>query len=423
MKRRRNIPKLMMQASGALLFALTACSTYNEPQNVALSAPGPFDAALSVEVSSSDSRSTVEKAYGGEVVVWEPEAGLAVLGLQRDGLRPLTADAEPNQAVMYIPEARAEGQRWREVTDSWGGGFTARTGGRSAWSSGGPTTFTENLGFWEQIRLSEAQTLAPALGSGVKVAVIDTGLDLSHPAFAGKLAPASEWRDFVDGDLEPHETSGSNYGHGTGVAGVIAQVAPNATILPIRALNGDGLGDVLNVTVAVVWAVYKGADVINLSLGTDIDLSVLKAVLGYARDRGIIVVASVGNSGDNHIVYPARYGSETVGVGSVNSADIKSAFSAYGPELELLAPGEDIFTPAPGNRVASWNGTSSAAAIVSGALALALGERSSVAPRELSRQLEETADSVSGLPENWAYGEGLGRGRINLEAFLTAVKR
>ena len=415
MWQRRRVRKFLTAQVAWVLLALTACNTYSEPQRALPSSPEQYDASLSVDISASDTRGEIEKAYNGKVVVWEAEAGFAVLGLER-GLRPLSADADPNRDVFHIPEVEAAGQPWQDLIATWGG-FTAQTGGWAAWSSGEPTTFTENLSFWQQLRLSEGQVSAPHLGAGVKVAVIDTGIDLHHPAFSGKLAPTKEWGDFVDGDYYPQEAYGASYGHGTGIAGIITQVAPNATILPLRALGGDGSGDLLNVTVAVAWAVHYGADIINLSLATDTNLKTLEAVVKYARDQGVVLVAAVGNSGDAHIAYPARYDAEVIGVGSVDSADVKSVFSAYGPELELLAPGERVYTPAPGGKVAAWTGTSSATAMVSSALAL--GERH-LSADDLTRRLEANADSIDSLPENWPYGR-LGYGRLNLERFLQTV--
>ncbi len=417
MWQRRNVKKLLATQLAWVLLVLTACNTYSEPQRALPDAPEQFDASLSVEIDASATRAEVERAYDGKIVVWEPEAGFAVLGLER-GLRPLSADADPNRNVFSIPEAKAEGQQWKDMIANWGG-FTAQTGGNSAWSSGEPTTFTENMNFWHQLRLAEGQRDAPRLGAGVKVAVIDTGIDKNHPAFAGKLAPVREWGDFVDGDRNPAEANGSNYGHGTGIAGIITQVAPNATILPLRALGGDGSGDLISVTIAVAWAVYYDADIINLSLSTDTDLRSLESVISYARNNGVLLVASVGNTGEAQVAYPARYDAQVIGVGSVDSSDVKSAFSAYGPELELLAPGESIYTPAPGNRVAAWTGTSSATAMVSGALALALGERH-LSAGDLTRRLESSADTVDNLPGNWPYGR-LGYGRLNLERLLQAV--
>ena len=176
----------------------------------------------------------------------------------------------------------------------------------------------------------------------------------------------------------------------------------------------------MSVSAAVVWAVHYGADIINFSLGTDTDLEALEAVVKYARDQDVLLVASVGNSGDANVTYPARYDPRVLGVGSVDSSDIKSPFSAYGPELELLAPGEAIYTPAPDNKVAAWTGTSSATAMISGAVALALGERH-LSADELTWRMERSADGIGDLPGNWGFD--LKYGRLNLERFLQEVGR
>lgn len=207
------------------------------------------------------------------------------------------------------------------------------------------------------------------------MAVIDTGIDLRHPAFAGRLAPASEWKDYVDGDSYPQEVSGPNYGHGTGVADIIVQVAPNVTILPLRVLGPDGAGDTTDVVAAIDYAVSRGAQVINLSLGTDTDEKALKELVKYALKADVVVVASAGNNGQESVMFPASYKDATIGVGSVNRYDELSSFSAYGKDLSLTAPGESIYTASPDQSVAYWSGTSFAAPIVSGAAALALGER------------------------------------------------
>jgi thermitase len=163
----------------------------------------------------------------------------------------------------------------------------------------------------------------------VKVAVIDTGIDLSHPAFVGKLAPSTEWKDFVDGDATPQEVAGGKgYGHGTSVAGVILQVAPNAVILPVRVLEPGGTGDLDKVIMAVDWAIQKGAKVINLSLGTDVDYAAFKEMINVADTKGIAKIASSGNNGSKGVEVPAKYGTHVIAVGSVSSTGEQSVFSS-----------------------------------------------------------------------------------------------
>ena len=419
--------RLLAALSPFLIAALAACG--NVTTEAPSATPERFDYSLSVEVTPETSRAEVEALYDGKVVSWHPEAGFAVLGLQDRGGLQVQGSSE-NKNVVKAPEVAASSVQgggrsaWSGGRSAWSGGFTAWSGGRSAWSGGEPTTFTENLGYWNQIKLADGQQIAGNLGQGVKVAVIDTGIDLNHPGFAGKLAPSSEWKDFVDGDRYPQEVNGSNYGHGTGVAGVVIQVAPNATILPVRALRPDGSGDVTDVVAAMDWAISQGADIINLSLGTvDYDRSI-QSMVEYAARNKVYVVASAGNSGNHRVTYPAAKGNDSsddtknfvLGVGSVGLGDRKSSFSTYGDQLELLAPGESMLTLAPNRKIAFWDGTSFAAPVVSGALALGYGERldSRDEYEKLADHINSSATDISDQNPDIT----LGFGRLDLKSFL-----
>ena len=404
-----------------LTLLLTACGVGPAPST----APAEFSSVASIDIPADAEQAQIEAQYGGTAVVFRPEAGFAVLAFTRrhDGLTTLSTSA--NQNTFATPEASAGGRSiWGGGRSIWGGGWDTWSSGRSIWGGGAPTTLTQNLGLWDQVNLPEGQSLAPNLGSGVKVAVIDTGIDLSHPAFSGRLAPASEWKDFVDGDNYPQEVAGDAYGHGTGVAGVILQVAPRATILPLRVLGGDGLGDTDDVAAAIDWAFSRGADVINLSLGTTVDVAALQNVINYVTSRGVYVVSSSGNTGDRSVTYPAAnadLGSGdgkylSLGVGSVSSGDKKSGFSTYGDRLELVAPGESLYTPAPDAQVGYWSGTSFAAPIASGALALGAGEKLSSADeyRKLAEHLGASARDISDKNP----GTYLGYGRLDIQAFM-----
>ena len=372
-----------------ILFSLTLAACSDVVPTV--EAPQPsYDLSLSVDINASSVRENIEARYGGDVVVWRPEAGFAILGLHYslstqslDG-----ATVELNQDQVVAPEAQVRASR------VWGGGRLAWSGGRLAWSGGNndfniasePTLSQRNVAAWRQIDLEGGLERAPRAGMGIKVAVIDSGLDLSHPAFTHRLAPAYEWRDFIDGDTYPQEERSEdgddNYGHGTGVAGVVLQVAPQATILPLRVLNTKGVGDITDVAAAIDHAVFWGADVINLSLGTDEDSEVLNQMIAYAAERKVFVVASSGNTGDDRITYPARNaksygqaGTYLLSVGSVNAySGYRSPFSTYGEALEFVAPGEYIYTAFPDQQVGYWSGTSFSAPMITGTLALMLAE-------------------------------------------------
>lgn len=422
--------------AGVLLMLLAACGTVqpatNDPGQVSASAaPTRYEYALTVSITSSDTTSGVEKTYSGKVTVWNLKQGYAVLGLTSTAAAKFSVGGkvlakELNKNALRITENSATAKS--AGFSAWAGGWSAWAGGWSAWAGGDLSALstTENSITWSQIRLAQAQALAPNLGNGVKVAVIDSGIDLSHQAFSGRLAPSADWYDWIDGDATPQEVSGGEgYGHGTSVAGIIAQVAPKAKIMPLRVLDPSGYGDVLNVAAAINWAVSRGAQVINLSIGAQY-LKSLEKEINSATALGVMVVASSGNTGDTNITYPAYfseasglYGDLMVGVGSVNDSDVKSGFSTYGTNLEMLAPGETIYGPAPGNMVAYWSGTSMAAPMVTGALALALGEKaySPSQKKDVALSVASTADRIDS--KNTASLAGLlGSGRLNLERFI-----
>jgi thermitase len=274
--------------------------------------------------------------------------------------------------------------------------------------------------------LTKATRLAPKAGQGVVVAVIDTGVDLTHPAFQNVLTPSSTWWDWVAGDAKPQEEAGGgSYGHGTSVAGIVLQVAPNAKIMPLRVLGPDGSGETANVIAAMDWAVAKGARIINLSLGTTKDKALTRAIDNATR-RGVFVISSAGNTGDQNVTYPASesmaygtIGDLAVGVGSSDLNDKKSRFSTFGwNKIEIVAVGENVSSPAPGGKMAAWSGTSMAAPMVSGGFALALAERNFSDLRSLGEEMAWESDDLT--VSDPTYGVYLG-GRLNLEQFLKTV--
>jgi thermitase len=305
------------------------------------------------------------------------------------------------------------------------------SGGRAyVWSGGTGTVggIPENSAAWNQIGLPAAWAAAPNLGEGVKVAVIDSGIDLQHEMFQGSLvAPADQW-DFVGNDAIPQEEgtfTDEAFGHGTNVAGIVLQMAPHAKIMPLRVLAADGSGDATTVAQAINFAVTHGAQVINLSLGSVEKTDVIQKMIQFATSKGINVIASSGNTGDEHITYPAVYaedkgttGQFSVSVGSVDGKDRKSDFSTYGDKLEVVAPGEKVWGPVPGNLFSYWSGTSMASPMVAGAMALARGQRLIVKPTDLTKSLLATTVNIDKLNHQYEHKVG---GRLDIGAFLQAV--
>jgi thermitase len=442
---RWNLRQLVRAASAALFgFALMAC---NQSPNVGANAASKF--SITVRVSSTEKAAQLESKYNGKVLSWHPEAGFAVLSVRT---RPPSTDAaiqsvDASAGIVkapVVPTANRISRPFRNNTanadnawiggwTSWSGGWTSWSGGWTSWSGGSsiPDLPAENTVPFAQIRLPEAQAISRNFGEGVKVAVIDTGIDLDHPAFEGRLAPASEWKDFVDGDDVPQEVGTVNdhgYGHGTGVAGIILQVAPKATILPLRVLDQNGSGDLDNVIAAIDWAIAKGAQIINLSLGSAVNQDSLTYELDYAVSKQVYVVASAGNDGTlDGITFPAATNTWTnlknyvFGIGSVNSDDILSDFSNYGWGLFGVVPGESIYSAFPGNRTASFTGTSFAAPIFTGALALGLKELPTEAsPGDFRKYFTDTGRAGQIYTENvTARGtSAIGSGRLDVESLI-----
>lgn len=251
-------------------------------------------------------------------------------------------------------------------------------------------------------RLNIRDAHAKTRGAGITVAVIDTGVQLDHPALAANLLPNGY--DFIDGDDDPtDEGDGLDddgdgqideaLGHGSHVAGIVLLVAPEASILPIRALNADGVGEVYGVAMAIEYAVANGADVINLSLGTDLETDLLHDVVRAAAQAGVLVVAAAGNSGSAAPEYPAADPC-AVGVTAVDHESRLAPDAANGPWVDLAAPGESIYSALEAGGYGWWSGTSMAAPFVSGQAALLAAARPDLSLRQLTSVVVVTSDEL-----------------------------
>ena len=213
-------------------------------------------------------------------------------------------------------------------------------------------------------------------GTNIVVAVLDTGIDATHPDIRGRVLPGI---DLVNDDAipqdgpEPGQPDGPEEGHGTHVSGIVLLVAPESKILPVRVLDVDGRGETFMLAYAIDWAVANGADVINLSLGLDADAMVLKTAIANAQRHGVLITAAAGN--DNVVTpqYPAVYPG-VVAVTALDEANHKADFANYGADwIDLAAPGVSITSTIPVSgdiMYAPWSGTSMAVPFVSGAAAL-----------------------------------------------------
>ncbi|MCK5320350.1 S8 family serine peptidase [Candidatus Parcubacteria bacterium] len=246
-------------------------------------------------------------------------------------------------------------------------------------------------------------------GTGIKVAVLDTGIDYNHIEFKENYAGG---RDFVNNDSDPMDDNG----HGTHVAGTIAAenndigvvgVAPEAQIYAYKILNKRGRGDVSTVIAVLDQAIVDEIQVTNNSYGSSLYVEAVKEAFDVAaNDHGMIHIASAGNSGDDlgigdNVGYPARYES-VIAVAATDSDDVRARFSSTGSAVEISAPGVGILSTYPGNRLATMSGTSMASPHVAGTVALML--KSGVSSDDIRERLQNTADDLG--DSNW-YGYGL----------------
>ena len=236
-------------------------------------------------------------------------------------------------------------------------------------------------------------------GQGVTVAVIDTGVDLDHPEFEGRIVSGY---DFVDGDAIPDD----EHNHGTHVAGTIAGandgsgitgVAYDAQIMPVRVLDSDGFGTTEDIISGIRWAANNGADVINLSLGGGGFSQDAFNAIQYATDLGSVVVMAAGNSGLSQPGYPAYYSTHYgIAVGAVDSSSSLANFSNRAGNTIMdyvTAPGVAIYSSIIDGGYSIYSGTSMAAPHVAGVVALLVGYDDSLTPSQIERLISSSSSN------------------------------
>jgi len=260
---------------------------------------------------------------------------------------------------------------------------------------------------WGIKRVGAADAWTRTQGEGVKVAVIDTGIDPTHPDLAGQVAggfsalsgsKSSAWKD--------------DQGHGTHVAGTIAAkrdgkgvvgVAPKARLYAVKVLDKDGNGNYSDVIAGIEWAASHGIKVANMSLGADEGSEPLHRAVKAALKAGMSIVAAAGNSGGT-VGFPGSY-VETIAIGASDINDRVAEFSSRGSEVDFIAPGVDILSDKMGGGTVSLSGTSMATPHMTGLAALAIGAGAS-SPSAIRLALSRAAKPLSGLTPDM-QGSGL----------------
>lgn len=262
-------------------------------------------------------------------------------------------------------------------------------------------------------------------GTGVKVSIIDTGIDYTHPDL---YANYKGGYDYVNDDAYPLDDNG----HGTHCAGIIAAegndigaigVAPEAWLYAVKVLDATGSGSLSDVVAGIQWSVDNSMQVTSMSLGTNTDYVTLHAACDAAYAAGIVVVAAAGNDYSlrgraevDTVDYPARYGS-VIAVGATDNTDTKASFSSTGAALELAAPGVSIYSTLPtykvtlsanyGYNYGTLSGTSMSCPHVAGTAALVMLSEPTFTNVQVRQRLQSTADDLGATGRDYWYGYGL----------------
>jgi subtilisin family serine protease len=287
------------------------------------------------------------------------------------------------------------------------------------------------------IRLTDAQNGFNIGGTGI-VAVIDTGVDTSHPVLQPVLLPGYDFTRNQPGASElldvPQLQNSDNdsddqgpaivqqssvaildqssvaildggpyaaFGHGTMTTGLVHLVAPKAKILPLKAFTANGTGYLSNIVAALYYAVQHKANVVNMSFDVSTPSAALSQAVSYANSNSVVLVAAAGNESTSAPVYPAALNGNVMGIASTTDWDARSSFSNYGnTDVWIAAPGEYIITTFPGGTYASASGTSFSSPLVAGTAALMLNAKPSLnqakASSALSHAIRLTPDLHNG---------------------------
>ncbi len=275
----------------------------------------------------------------------------------------------------------------------------------------------------------------PTTTAGATIAVVDTGVQATHPDLSGKvLAGANCLTGYCTAGGSDDDNS-----HGTHVSGIaaartndgigIAGLALTSPVLPVKVLNSSGSGSYASITAGINWAVSHGAQVINMSLSGSSYSPTLCTAVSNAIAAGVVVVAAAGNSAYSFAAYPAACPG-SIGVAATDSNDAAASYSNYGsPDVFLAAPGSSIYSSVAGSSYATYNGTSMAAPHVAGLVALLQTRTPGISVSSVKTILATTSDKVGGggygsdpysTCTGCTWSSSFGYGRINVSRALNA---
>ena len=270
---------------------------------------------------------------------------------------------------------------------------------------------------WALPKIQTPTAWDSANGNGVTIAILDTGVDGSHPDLAANMVPG--WNIY-----DNNSNTSDVYGHGTKVAGAAAMVGNNSAgsagvawgskIMPVRISGTDGYAYWSTIAQGINWAADHGAKVVNVSYGTS-GSSTVQSAAQYLRNKGGVVVVSAGNS--SALDSTAAHDS-LLSVAATDSNDARASFSTYGNFVDLAAPGVSIYAPTRGGGYAKVSGTSFSSPITAATVALMMSANSKLAPADIDKILKSTAVDLGST----GFDQYFGYGRIDAAKAVAAAK-
>ena len=315
----------------------------------------------------------------------------------------------PEQALEQVKEALSKNKHVKFVENN----FLASAGG----VPNDPSYQTQ----WHLAKVSAPAAWDISTGtSNIDIAIIDSGVDPTHPDLAGKLLPG--W-NFLNGTTDTHDVKG----HGTAVAGTAAAVTNNAAgvagmawqnrIMPLVVLDAYNYARYSNIANAIIYAADRGVRVINVSIGGTSSSTTLQSAVTYAWNKGALVFACAMNDGVATPNYPAAC-ANAMAVAATDSSDNKASFSNYGSWINISAPGTYIYTTNNGGGYGAWNGTSFSSPLTAGLAALVLSVNPLLSAQQVKDIMVQNSDDlgVAGFDQYFGFG------RINAARTIDAAK-
>jgi subtilisin family serine protease len=259
---------------------------------------------------------------------------------------------------------------------------------------------------WGIARILAPDAWSYSTGRGVRLAIVDTGIDLDHPDLQANIQGGVN-------TIRPNRNANDDNGHGTHVAGIagalnnsigVVGVAPQVSLYAVKVLNSQGSGFLSDVIEGLTWCINQHMQVVNMSLGADVDVQSFHNAVTAVYNAGIVQVAAAGNSGGS-VGYPAAY-PEVISVSATDGSDNLASWSSRG-KVELAAPGVNIYSTYNTGYYATMSGTSMASPHVAGVAALRLAVHPGETPDQVKAVLQTTALDLGTPGYDYYFGAGL----------------